>query len=234
MNQTLVSDEFLPLRKLWRLAVRGLRTAYIQGTTIVRLLPSERAIQFYYKLRRKSYDFQWAMDPGYAKGLNRLVELTIEPDDRVLDVGCGTGSATVLAAENASKVIGIDLSPDMIELGVEKTKKKGLSNIELVSTSVEDYRPKELFDKVISSFMIPHVKPALRPSIYSCMYSFLKPGGTVGLFGSRGEVCEVYETRKEIEENLKQAGFEDIQLFDIHDIYRIALARKPVENGDAV
>lgn len=229
MSYTLVSEEDAPLRKIVRPLIKVLRTAYIQGTTVVKLLPSERAIRFYYKYRRKSYDLQWALDPGYRKGLLQLVDKTVGENDRVLDVGCGTGSATVIAAARAREVVGIDLSPEMIELAEEKVQKKSLDNTSLMATSVEHYHPEELFDKVISSFMIPHVKPNLRPAIYSCMYGFLKPGGTVGLFGSRGEVCDVYETRQKIEDNLRRAGFEDIEVYDIHDIYRIALARKPMK-----
>jgi cyclopropane fatty-acyl-phospholipid synthase-like methyltransferase len=228
MNETLVSEDHAPFRRILRPVIRALRTAYIQGTTVVKLMPSERAIQLYYKYRRKSYDFQWSMDPGYRKGLNKLIELAVEENDRVLDVGCGTGSATILAAAMAKEVVGIDLSPDMIELAEEKVQKEGLENTSLMATSVEDYAPDSPFDKVISSFMIPHVKPGLRPSIYACMYNFLKPGGVVGLFGSRGEVCDVYETREEIEENLTRSGFEDIVLYDVHDIYRIGLARRPL------
>lgn len=227
MNQTIVSEDNAPFRRLLRPIIKVLRTAYIQGNRVVKLMPSERAIQLYYKYRRKSYDLQWSMDPGYRKGLKRLMDLVIEENETVLDVGCGTGSATLLAAHKARQVTGIDLSPDMIELGEEKVLKAGLSNITLHTTSVEDYVPDNPFDKVISSFMIPHVKPHLRPAIYACMYNFLKPGGTVGLFGSRGEVCDVYETTEEIENNLTRAGFEDIVLYDVYDIYRIALARRP-------
>lgn len=227
MNGTIVSEEHAPFNWLIRPLVRALRLVYIQGTTVVKLLPSERAIQLYYKYRRKSYDLQWSMDPGYRKGLNHLVNLVIDEKDNVLDVGCGTASATVVAARKAHEVVGIDLSPEMIELAVEKVEKEGLSNTKLFATSVEDYSPETPYDKVISSFMIPHVKPEFRPSIYACMYRFLKPGGTVGLFGSRGEVCEVYETEQEIRDNLTRAGFTEIQLFDVYDIYRIALAKKP-------
>jgi cyclopropane fatty-acyl-phospholipid synthase-like methyltransferase len=228
MNGTMVSEDHAPFSWLLRPLIRALRTAYIQGTTVVKLLPSERAIQLYYKYRRKSYDLQWSMDPGYRKGLRRLVEMTIEPEDCVLDVGCGTGSATVVAAAKARRAMGIDLSPHMIELAEEKVAKYGLTNTNLLATSVEDYTPEAPFDKVISSFMIPHVKPELRPSIYACMFNFLKPGGTVGLFGSKGEVCDVYETSDEARDNLTRAGFVDIQLFDVYDIYRIALARRPL------
>ena len=227
MNGTMVSEDNAPLQKLLRPLIKALRTAYIQGTTVVKLMPSERAIQLYYKYRRKSYDFQWSIDPGYRKGLRKLVELVVEKNDRVLDVGCGTGSATVVAAPRAKEVVGIDLSPHMIELAEDKARKKCISNTCLFASSVEDYRPDEAFDKVISSFMIPHVKPHLRPQIYSCMFDFLKPGGLVGLFGSRGEVCDVYETTDEIVENLTRSGFTEIKLYDVYDIYRIAVAKRP-------
>ncbi|HTY25304.1 MAG TPA: class I SAM-dependent methyltransferase [Desulfomonilaceae bacterium] len=227
MNETLVSEDHDPFRRLMRPVVRALRKAYIQGTTVVKLMPTEKSIQLYYKIRKKSYDFQWSLDPGYRKGLRRLIELTVEETDRVLDVGCGTGSATVLAAAKTSEVVGIDLSKDMIELAEEKILKKSLKNISFVTTSVEDYVPQRPFDKVISSFMIPHVKPHLRPAIYACMYNFLKPGGTVGLFGSRGEVCDVYETRSVIEQNLTRCGFKEIVIHDVYDIYRIVTAVRP-------
>ncbi len=230
MNQTLVSEDHEPFRRLLRPVVRALRKAYIQGTTVVKLMPTEKSIQLYYKIRKKSYDFQWSLDPGYKKGLKRLIELTISPNDRVLDVGCGTGSATVLAATDASEVVGIDLSQDMIKLAEEKIRKESLENISFVTTSVEDYTPEQGFDKVISSFMIPHVKPHLRPAIYSCMYHFLKPGGTVGLFGSRGEVCDVYETRSVVRDNLERCGFKQIEIQDVYDIYRIVTAVRPLDS----
>lgn len=230
MNETLVSEEHAPFRRILRPVIKALRLAYIQGTNVCKYLPSEKAIQLYYKYRRKSYDLQWSMDPGYKKGLSRLIELSIEDGDRVLDVGCGTGSATILAAAKATEVVGIDLSPDMIELAVTKVAEHDFVNTSLIATSVEDYHPEEAFDKVISSFMIPHVKPEFRPSIYACMYRFLKPGGIVGLFGSRGEVCDVYETREVIMDNLTRSGFEDIILHDVYDIYRIAIARRPVNS----
>ncbi len=155
MNQALAYEEHSLVRGAVGFLIKTLRTAYIQGTTVVKLMPSDRAIQLYYKFRRKSYDLQWSMDPGYKKGLLRLADMAVHENDRVLDVGCGTGSATVLAASKAKDVIGIDLSPHMIDLAQKKVAKMGLKNTQLVATSVEDYSPPEPFDTVISSFMIP-------------------------------------------------------------------------------
>jgi ubiquinone/menaquinone biosynthesis C-methylase UbiE len=43
-----------------------------------------------------------------------LAALTLEPGDRFLDVGCGTGAAVRAAAGVAERAVGVDLSPEMI------------------------------------------------------------------------------------------------------------------------
>jgi ubiquinone/menaquinone biosynthesis C-methylase UbiE len=43
-----------------------------------------------------------------------LEALDLAPEDRLLDVGCGTGAASRIAAATATSVVGIDLSPGMI------------------------------------------------------------------------------------------------------------------------
>jgi SAM-dependent methyltransferase len=48
-----------------------------------------------------------------------LSALELDRDDRVLDVGCGTGRASRAAAETAGVVVGVDLSPEMIERAQE-------------------------------------------------------------------------------------------------------------------
>ncbi len=46
---------------------------------------------------------------------------------RVLDVGCGTGSMSLLAAELGHHVSGVDCSPEMIKLAQTKAAEQGLS-----------------------------------------------------------------------------------------------------------
>ncbi|WP_020576273.1 class I SAM-dependent methyltransferase [Actinopolymorpha alba] len=56
----------------------------------------------------------------------------IGEDDRVLDVGCGTGQITLLAARQASQghVVGIDISEPMLERARADAAEQGIANIE--------------------------------------------------------------------------------------------------------
>jgi SAM-dependent methyltransferase len=49
------------------------------------------------------------------------------PPARVLDVGCGTGSVSVLLAELGHAVQGVDLSPRMLERAVAKARRHGVT-----------------------------------------------------------------------------------------------------------
>jgi ubiquinone/menaquinone biosynthesis C-methylase UbiE len=61
------------------------------------------------------YTSRWR-DPVQNASLSAL---ELDRDDRVLDVGCGTGRASRAAAETAGVVVGVDLSPEMIERAQE-------------------------------------------------------------------------------------------------------------------
>ena len=57
----------------------------------------------------------------------RLKSWLPRPGARVLDIGCGTGSLSVVMAEMGQTVTGIDLSPAMIDLARQKAAKHGLA-----------------------------------------------------------------------------------------------------------
>ena len=44
----------------------------------------------------------------------------LEPGMDVLDVGCGTGNATIPAARGGARVTGLDLSPDLLAIARER------------------------------------------------------------------------------------------------------------------
>jgi len=99
---------------------------------------------------------------------------------KVLDVACGTGDFAIAAYKaGAQEVVGIDISIDMINIGVKKIEKLGLQNsITLLYGDSEeiDYKDNE-FDIVTVAFGVrnfEHLKKGI-----SDMYRVLKPGGQI-------------------------------------------------------
>ena len=67
---------------------------------------------------------------GMATTRDQASLISITPDSRVLDVGCGTGGpARYLADKFGCRVEGVDLTPEFVEVGQELTRRCGLSDL---------------------------------------------------------------------------------------------------------
>ncbi|MBI5795512.1 MAG: class I SAM-dependent methyltransferase [Planctomycetes bacterium] len=114
----------------------------------------------------------------------QTVELAhIKPGDKVLDVGCGTGTLTLAAREktgSAGEVHGIDSSPEMIDVASKKATGIG-ADIKFQVALIEAIPyPNGYFDVVLSSLMIHHLPgDALKQKAFSEMRRVLKPGGRI-------------------------------------------------------
>ena len=65
---------------------------------------------------RAAATYDVAAFPFFSPFGEGLVEFAaIQPDERVLDVGCGAGAALAPAAERAASAVGVELSPGMAE-----------------------------------------------------------------------------------------------------------------------
>jgi SAM-dependent methyltransferase len=84
---------------------------------------------------------------GYDAAL--LAEL--RPTDRVLDVGCGTGSVTRAAARRSGSAVGVDLSSAMLALAERRASAEGLDNVRFVhgDAQVHGFAPAS-FDVAVS------------------------------------------------------------------------------------
>jgi SAM-dependent methyltransferase len=94
-----------------------------------------------------------ALSP-YIADVGELVvaRATIEPGMSVLDVACGTGNAARPAARAGAHVIGLDLTPKLLETGRAKAKAEGLE-IEWREGDAEDLPFEDgRFDRVVSTF----------------------------------------------------------------------------------
>jgi 2-polyprenyl-3-methyl-5-hydroxy-6-metoxy-1,4-benzoquinol methylase len=100
---------------------------------------------------------------------------------RVLEVGCGSGNMACWMAEQVGKsgsVVGIDNSPEQIELAREQAKTRGLSNVEFqVADAYSPRLPERSFDLVCCRLVLMHLT---RPvEALATMRSLVKPGGIV-------------------------------------------------------
>ncbi|GAB3418305.1 class I SAM-dependent methyltransferase [Flindersiella endophytica] len=80
----------------------------------------------------------------------------IQPGERVLDIGCGTGQSTIEAARAAGPdghVLGVDVSEPMLEFARERAAGEGLGNVAFAAADAQVHQlPAERFDVCISRF----------------------------------------------------------------------------------
>lgn len=85
-----------------------------------------------------------------------LEELALQRGERVLDIGCGSGSLSRAAAEAVGadgRVTGVDVSRPMLELARRKSTDAGLGNTEFVEADAQVHDlPAGAFDAVTSRF----------------------------------------------------------------------------------
>lgn len=108
-------------------------------------------------------------------------------NDRVLEVGCGTGSTALLLAADVGEIIASDISGKMLEIGRTNAKKAAIANISFLQVDVTgDGLEAEPFDAALAFNILHLLEDA--PAALSKIGSLLKPGGlfiskTVSQFG---------------------------------------------------
>lgn len=114
----------------------------------------------------------------------RLLRACMPPGSvDVLDVGCGTGSLSLLLAQAGHRVIGVDLAPRMVSQADRKLEAVGLPGRFLVGDAASPPVRGEAFDVVLSRHLVwtlPDPEAALREWVKR-----LRPGGRLILVEGR-------------------------------------------------
>jgi trans-aconitate methyltransferase len=132
------------------------------------------------KWNPKLYNDKHSFVYNYGEDLINLLDP--KRNERILDLGCGSGQLTFKINESAKEVIGIDKSPEMIQDAKSKYK-----NIEFKVADASNFMFNEKFDVIFSNATL-HWVTDYKGAIES-MFKNLNPNGKIVLeFGGKGNV----------------------------------------------
>jgi SAM-dependent methyltransferase len=140
----------------------------------------------------------WAEDLDYPAELARVPDSAVEsfagvanpftlgrlePGERVLDLGSGAGTDSLVAAQMVGPeghVTGIDMTPEMLAKARGAAEEMGAENVEFVESEAEQLPfPDGSFDVVISNGVIDLIPD--KDAVFGELFRVLKPGGRIQL-----------------------------------------------------
>lgn len=120
--------------------------------------------------------------PGYPDQMFAdLVQLAgLSPQSRVLEIGCGTGQATLPLARLGCTIVAVELSPDLA--AVARRNLHDFPNVTIEVSPFEDWTPPATpFDLVLSATAFHWIDPDIRVDKTA---DVLRPGGTLAVIHS--------------------------------------------------
>jgi MPBQ/MSBQ methyltransferase len=120
---------------------------------------------------------------GFAAATAHVLErVGLQPGTRLLDVGCGIGGTSRMAAMAGAQVTGIDLTPDFIEAATKLTERVGLGERVTFVTTAGESTPFE--DASFDAGVMVHVGMNIpgKAAVFSEVHRVLAPGAPFVLF----------------------------------------------------
>lgn len=158
----------------------------------------------------------------------------IKKGEIVLDLGSGGGIDVFLAANKVGdkgKVIGVDMTPDMIATAVKNAEKGGYSNVEFRLGEIEKLPIEDSTIDVIISNCVINLTPD-KNKAYQEVYRVLKPGGRILVsdlvtegfippeirrsFQAWSECVGGAMEKQDYLNTIKNAGFKEVEIIEQH------------------
>jgi SAM-dependent methyltransferase len=122
----------------------------------------------------------------YLRGRPRYPEFVVDdvvelagfgPGSRIVEIGCGTGQATVGLAERGIDVTCVELGPQLAE--VARRELAPYPNVRVINADVEHWQPEAApYDGVVAFLSFHWVDPERR---YQLAAAMLRPGGALAV-----------------------------------------------------
>ncbi len=119
---------------------------------------------------------------GREKQFRKLTLACMEPfsDEHILDIGCGTGSLTLLAAakmNESGSIVGIDAAPRMIDIARKKAERAEVKASFQVAVAEKLPFADNSFTMVVNSMFCHHIDRELKIRAFAEMHRVLQKGG---------------------------------------------------------
>lgn len=145
-----------------------------------------------------------------------LIEL--EPGQAIADIGAGSGYYSFRIAQRfpESKVVAVDIQPEMLDFIKRRSRELNVSNVEIQLGSIESVKlPAESIDAAL--FVDAYHEFSHPYEMMSSIYSALRPGGVVYLLEYRAEDPKVpikplhKMTQAQAKKEMRFVGFEWVE-----------------------
>lgn len=127
------------------------------------------------------------LDPGLAFGTGthpttalcmQWLDATIQPEQTVVDFGCGSGILGIAALKlGAKRVIGVDIDPQAIEASTANAKRNS------VEGQIELYLPKDQPKDFQADVVVANILAGPLAELKAIISAYVKPGGVLALSG---------------------------------------------------
>ena len=174
------------------------------------------------------YDFFFPHVESYSQTANHVVTNLVEPGDRVLDLGAGTGLLTVMMAPKVGSIVAMDLNRAMLERARKKCVKRGVGSKVTYNQGNACQLPFKdaSFTIVTSAFMEVYLTVEEKTAMLSEIHRVLAPGGRVIFMTGNGEVSGRYIKRWQWDEIFQKTSYGQVEYTDLYDVFRVIAARR--------
>lgn len=117
--------------------------------------------------------------PERALKKSLLAKANLTSEQQILDLGCGTGTLTILIKQAVikAKVCGVDIDPNVLKLAHQKIQEAGLDiPLEQANASTLPY-PSNRFERVLSSLVLHHLTLTEKHQAFKEVLRVLQPDG---------------------------------------------------------